>query len=138
MNWDNVVEFSVHGSLKIEMSGQVIIAQVGGPWNLELIRLFRNMITPYINQISEQGEWGLIVHVTDSAMCPPDALSLIKKGADIDISNTKRVCTSYVISPDTEGYNLMLPIWYDIYTGKIPFEIFDTIDQAINWVNDHL
>lgn len=126
--------FAVHGDVKVAIKGQIIIAQVHGPWNIELIQLYRDLISPLIAQVSAKGLWGLIVQVTGSVVCPPDALALIQQGANADILASKRCCTSYVIHPDTEGYNLMLPIWFDIYRDKNPFEIFATIEAASEWV----
>jgi hypothetical protein len=132
------MSFQVHGDVGIQVVGQVIILNVTGPWNIELVQMSRKLTSPYITQVSERGNWGLIVQLNGSAMCPPDALKLIKEGADKDINLTKRICTSYAMSPETEGYNLMLPIWHDIYYGKIPFDIFDTLEEAQCWVSKQL
>ncbi|KXI28249.1 hypothetical protein [Paraglaciecola hydrolytica] len=132
------MKFPVHGDVNVEVSGQIIIVHVRGPWNIELVQLSRSKSLPYVNDLSTQGCWALIVQVSGSVVCTPDSLTLIKQGADKDISGGKRICTSYVITPDTEGYNLMLPIWHDIYRGKIPFEIFATLDEAVDWSHQQL
>lgn len=132
------MKFPVHGDVKTEVNGQIIIAHVHGPWNIELVQLSRKMTIPLVSEISKQGYWALIVQVNGSVLCTPDALLSIQQGADIDISEGRRVCTSYVITPETEGYNLMHSIWHNIYRDKIPFDIFATLDEAVNWTNQQL
>jgi hypothetical protein len=130
--------FPVHGDVEIQVNGQIIIANVVGPWNLELVQLSRSLTAPHINEVVKNGHWGLIVCIYGSAICPPDALELIKRGADRDIIEGQRVCTCYVMAPETEGYNLMPPIWRDIYRGKTPFDIFATLEEALLWSNKQL
>jgi hypothetical protein len=78
---------------------------VCGPWNIELVQLSRNMTIPLVSEISKQGYWALIVQVSGSVICTPDALVLIKQGADRDISEGRRVFNSCAIAPETGGYN---------------------------------
>ncbi|QYK03078.1 hypothetical protein [Shewanella psychrotolerans] len=127
------MEFPAHGSVEISCSNQIIVANIGGPWNLELIKIYREKMVTLFNQLKPNEPWGLIVCIHNSATCPPDAIELIKKGVQSDSIKNHRICTSYVISKETEGRRLMDPIWRKIYLNVMPFEIFPTLDEAMNW-----
>lgn len=132
------MEFPAHGSADINYSKQIIIAKIVGPWNLELIEVYRKKLEPFIAELSAKGPWGLVVCIHNSATCPPDAIELIRKGVRLDSNNNNRICTSYVIALETEGRSLMEPIWRKIYRDVMPFDIFTTLDEAINWTETEI
>lgn len=125
--------FRPHGSAELEVQGQILIARILGPWNIELIRHYQQLMAAYVPGLAAQGPWALIIEITGEALCPADALAQIKAGAVAQAKNSSRICTSYVIGPDVVGHHVMDKVWRDIYAGLIPFEIFNTGPEALAW-----
>lgn len=129
--------FPAHGESKLCRDGQIILADITGPWNLELIELYRQQIAALIPEVSRQGPWALIITLHRTAICPQDAIDLIRKGIRSD-SMARRVCTCYVMAKEIEGYLIMGPVWRSLYTGVIPFEIFNSEAEARAWSEQQL
>ena len=130
-----MVSFSAHGSASFRVEGRLLIADIDGPWNLELIQQYHLQMRPLIEQLANDGPWGLVIVIHRAAACPPDALELIRKGAIAQSQTSKRVCASYVIARGVPGYRIMDRFWRGIYEGVHPFEIFDELDAAIRWTS---
>lgn len=125
--------YSVHGSLAQTRQGQILITDVQGPWNAELIELYQQKCRPHVEALSAQGPWAAIIHMHKEASCPQDAIAGIKQGVIEQAKNRKRVCTAYVIADDVVGYHIMDRVWRGIYKDIIPFEIFERREDAIAW-----
>lgn len=130
--------FSAHGAVSFAQQGQILIADIQGPWNLELIELYKEMMAPYVQDLAVKGAWGLIIEIHNEASCPPDAVEGIRRGVIDQAASWHRVCTAYVIAPDVAGHHLMDRIWRGIYRGIIPCEIFEQREHALAWVNQIL
>lgn len=130
--------FSVHGAVNFARQGQILIADIQGPWNMELINLYKEKMVPYVQDLSAKGAWGLIIQIHNEASCPPDAVAGIQRGVIDQAANWHRVCTAYVIAPDVVGYHIMDRVWRGIYRDIIPCEIFEQQEQAIAWVDQTL
>lgn len=127
------MEFRVHGSVDFHRDGQILIADIGGPWNIELIDLYRQRIAEYVPALAEGGVWGLILIIHGAALCPPDAIEGIRQGVREQAEKWKRVCTSYVIAPEVIGHRVMDRVWRGIYEHIMPVGIFDTLEEALHW-----
>lgn len=127
------MQFSIHGEVAFTRLGQILVADVQGPWNAELIELYKAQMTPYVAEMAKTGPWGLILVVHNEAACPPDAIEGIRRGVIEQAKNWHRVCTSYVIAPDVLGYRVMDRVWLNIYRDVIPCEIFEQREDALAW-----
>lgn len=127
------MSFQVHGEVSLQRQGQILIANIQGPWNIELIGRYRAEMGPFVRDLAAVGPWGLIIVLHGEAACPPDALALIRQGAIEQAKNWQRVCTAYVIAPDVVGYRLMDRVWHGIYQDVIPCEIFEQREAAVAW-----
>ncbi|MEI8631468.1 hypothetical protein P4S72_03735 [Vibrio sp. PP-XX7] len=87
---------------------------------MSLLNHYQELMKEHLPGVMAQGPWGLIVEISGAALCPPDALELVRKGAHLHVKQMKRVCTSYVIASDVEGYRLINPLLYNIYEGLAP------------------
>lgn len=132
------MKFRVHGSIDIRREGQVLIAEIGGPWNLELIELYRKRMMPFAIEMAADGAWGLILVIHGAALCPPDAIEGIRRGVREHAEQWKRACTSYVIAPDVIGHRVLDRVWRGIYDGIMPVGIFDTLEEAQAWTAEQL
>lgn len=130
--------FRPHGSADIEVHGQILLARILGPWNIELIREYQQLMAVHVPTLAARGPWALIIEITGEALCPPDALAQIRAGAVAQVRESRRVCTSYVIGPEVAGHRVLDRVWREIYAGLIPFELFDTRAQALAWSHSQL
>lgn len=132
------MSFSVHGAVSFAQQGQILIADIQGPWNMELIELYKEKAAPYVQELSAKGAWGLIIDIRNEASCPQDAVEGIRRGVIEQAANWHRVCTAYVIAPDVVGYHIMDRVWRGVYKDIIPFDIFEKREQALAWVGQIL
>jgi hypothetical protein len=130
--------FIAHGSVELREEGQILIAGIGGPWNNELIELYRNRVTEHVPALAGCGAWGLVIEISGTASCPPDAVESIRAGMHEHADKWNRVCTAYVIAPDVVGYRILDRVWQDIYAGVMPFRIFEKHDDALRWTRSIL
>lgn len=131
-----MVSFPAHGSASYRTEGRLLIADIDGPWNLELIQQYHVEMRPFIDQLARDGPWGLLIVIHRAAACPPDALALIRKGAIAQSQSSRRACAAYVIAPGVPGYRIMDRFWRGIYEGVHSFEIFGELDAAIRWSSE--
>ncbi len=129
--------FPVHGESTVTHTGQIVLAEVEGPWNLELIRLYRKQMAAVIPAVEKQGAWVLVVRLHRTAICPMDAIDLIRQGIAQD-ADSHRVATCYVMTPQLEGYLIMKPVWRKLYEGLMPFEVFESLEDAQQWAEQML
>lgn len=125
--------FKAHGSMAFETYDQTLVARIGGPWNLELIREYQAAIAPRAQALAARGPWALIIVITEAALCPPEAVEAIREGARFQAREGRRACTCYVIGPEVEGAGLTDRVWRGIYAGLMPFEIFSALEPALAW-----
>ena len=125
--------FPAHGKISLQIHERILIAEVEGPWNEELIYKYQAMMQPAVEELSDNGSWGLIVVIRNEALCPPEAVAAIHKGVEIQARRYSRACTAYVISPNVEGYHILDNIWRSIYSPSFSFEIFESLEDAMQW-----
>ncbi len=131
------MKYLMHGVIDVEQQGQIIVGHVVGPWNVELIEYYREQMLKLIPKVMANGPWATIVELKGAAICPQEAIDLIKQGITADAVK-HRVCTCYVITPDVEGYHLMNRVWRKLYEGIVPFEIFASMEEAIAWTEQQI
>lgn len=132
------MHFSIHGEVAFTRQGQILVVDVQGPWNAELIELYKAQSRPYVEALSANGPWGLILILHREAACPPDAIEGIRLGVIEQAKNWRRVCTSYVIAPDVIGYKVMDRVWRNIYRDVMPCEVFERREDALAWTEARL
>jgi len=131
-----MVSFPAHGSASFRIEGRLLLADIDGPWNLELIQQYHHGMRPLIEQLAKDGPWALVIVIHRAAACPPDALELIRQGAIAQSQTSRRVGAAYVIAPEVPGYRVMDRFWRRIYAGVHPFEIFEALDAATAWASE--
>ena len=133
-----MASFPAHGSASYRIEGRLLVADIDGPWNLELIQQYHLGMRPFIEQLAKDGPWALVIAIHRAAACPPDALDLIRKGAIAQSQTSGRVCAAYVIAPGVPGHRIMDRYWRSIYAGVHSFEIFEELDAAILWSSENV
>jgi len=132
------MRFSIHGEVAFKRQGQILVTDVQGPWNAELVELYKTQMSPYIAEMAKSGPWGLILVLHNEAVCTPDAIEGIRRGVIEQAKNWRRASTAYVIAPDVLGYRVMNSVWRNIYRDVIPCEIFERCEDALAWTEARL
>ena len=130
--------FIAHGSLELREEGQILIAEIGGPWNNELIDQYRERMTEHVPALAMRGAWGLVIEIYGTASCPPNAIESIRAGVREHAEKWNRISTAYVIAPNVAGYRILDSVWQGIYERIMPFSIFDKRDDALRWTRSIL
>ena len=125
--------FRAHGSIHTRIEGRLIVSEVTGPWNRELVddwalHTYHDALT-----LSETGPWVALGIFLESMMCTPDALDSIRR--TVQYSAVKLRCVGYAIvaDPSVEGRELLAPTFAAIYAGVVPYQMFSNVADARTW-----
>lgn len=130
--------YRAHGTFTIRVDGPIIISDVVGPWNKELVEAWGLQVYPIAKELAVAGPNAGIAIVHESMMCPPDALASLK--LLVQYSATKMNCVSHVIvaSRGTAGRDLLEATFARVYEGIIPYRLFDNFDDALAWTKEQI
>lgn len=93
---------------------------------------------PLIAELMALGPWGSVIEIKDTLVCGQKVLELGRQKV-IDTKDTTRlVCVAWVISPDIEGYRLLLPSYAHLYDGVLPSAVFSDISVALKWSEEQV
>jgi hypothetical protein len=122
----------------MQQEGRILHAWVQGPWNLDLVLLFREQAQAFLPALAAQGPWGMLIEFDGDAVCPLDATLAIHEMAEEHSRNWQRFATAYVVGPQVGGYQFMNRVWHGIYQQVGSWESFDALDAALDWIHARL
>jgi hypothetical protein len=127
-------EFHPHGDFLIRRDGQVLVSEVTGPWNAELVALWAKQIYPYARELAAQGPHAGIAIVRQSMVTSPEALAKLRQIVAYSVANLR--CVAHVIVADrsVEGRSLLEPVFAKVYEGLCAHRLFEDYDPARAWV----
>ncbi len=130
--------FRAHGSIQTRIDGRLIVSEITGPWNRELVDDWALHTYHDALKLSETGPWVALGIFLESMMCTPDALDSIRR--TVQYSAVKLRCVGYAIvaDPAVEGRDLMAPTFAAIYHDLVPFKMFSDVDAARVWSQEQL
>ncbi len=125
--------YRAHGKFTIRVDGQIIVSDVTGPWNKELVEAWGLQVYPAAKALAAIGPNAGIAIVHESMLCPPDALASLK--LLVQYSATKLNCVGHCIvaNRNTAGRDLLEATFARIYEGIVPYRLFDNFDEAWAW-----
>lgn len=99
--------FRPHGRFHIWIEGQLLLTEVTGPWNRELIDYWAAQALQLAQQFSADRPYVAITTVYNSILCPNDAINRIAQA--IEFSHTQLPCLENLIvaAADVEGRDLV-------------------------------
>lgn len=123
----------IHGSIETRIEGRLIVSDITGPWNKELVDHWAMTTYHDALTLSASGPWVALGIFLESMMCTPDALDSIRR--TVQYSVVKLRCVGYAIVADAsvEGRDLLAPTFAAIYEGLVPFRMFDNAGEARAW-----
>ena len=128
------LHFRPHGHSEAYVEGSVLVVTVSGYWNLEMHAANTKLTQPLVERLEAQGPWGTVVVVTDTLVSSIEVFEAARRAVAESSGISGLVALAWAISPQVEGYGLMLPRYRRMYEGLLPSEIFPTVDAAREWV----
>jgi hypothetical protein len=122
--------FRAHGKFLSRVEGRLMISDVTGPWNKELVEQWALGANPVARQL---GVHVGIAVIHGSMLCTPEALLVLRQAARH--AATALACVAHVIVADksVDGRDLVEPSFIRAYDGVLPLAIFYTLDDARVW-----
>lgn len=132
------IQFRIHGEFKSHVDGQVVVTEVTGPWNKELVEAWSAFMYPIALEVSARGPYVGVALIRGSMLCPPDALESLRRAANYAAKHLKCLCHVVVVGPEVEGRGFVEPSFVQIYRDNIPYKFFYDIDEAMAWSHELL
>jgi hypothetical protein len=95
--------FSPHGTFHIRLEGQILVQEVGGPWNLEMVNVWASSLLPYAHQLEARGRWSALVVFEGSLLTSPDAIQRMRQFVNYSTQSFCEVACAAAASPEVEG-----------------------------------
>ena len=126
--------FRPHGKFSIRVEGQILLTEVTGPWNRELVEFWAHQALQFAQQFRADHPYVAVTEVYDSILCPPDALQRIAQA--VEYANQHLSCLGHCIiaGSNVDGRDIIRHQYEKIQLGQI----FDNRDDAIRWARQQL
>ena len=125
-----MTRFSQHGTFSNRTEGQLLISEVEGPWNIELVSNWTKDSTPHALSLSQRGPWIFVVVIHGSMLCPLDALAEMRRIVQYAAGHLGVIANLLVADPSTEGYDFMNLQYAKIYSDLNYYQRFTGLEEA--------
>lgn len=65
-----------------------------------------------------------------SLLTSPEAITLLGQLTRLGVNHFRLAANAWVVDPSVEGYALAHTIFDSVYSGVVPFEVFDTLEAC--------
>jgi hypothetical protein len=131
-------KFRVHGNFNCYIDGQVLVTEVTGPWNKELVEAWAEFTYPIALAASSRGAYVGIAQIHRSMLCPPDALEALRQKVRYASKHLNCICNVVVAGHEVEGRDFVEPNFVQIYENVVPYRFFYELDEALAWSHELL
>jgi hypothetical protein len=128
-----LLKFIPHGEYKLRLEGRVLVSELVGPWNLELVNKWMKAAHPMVKALSATGPHVHMTIVTGSLLCPPEALDRLAEVIVYTTAKMQCIGNPVVAAADVEGRALFEPMYARIYDGSPPRGLFFDYESAMAW-----
>lgn len=128
--------FQAHGNFLLYRDGSILVTEVIGPWNVELIKAWAKAAIPYSLEMQAIGTWGAIAIITESMLCPPAALQALRKNVAFSVQHLGCVSHSIVATADVAGRGVIEPAFQRVYEGLCASDFFYDYESAKQWTHN--
>lgn len=135
---DRLARFPAHGSFTTTIRGPLLLVDLLGPWNVELVAAYQKQLDADAAMLAAAGPWAVVVQVYGSALFTPEAMRSMQAKAAWQQRQLQRRATAYVVAPETEGAQLVEAPLRSIYAPSQPFALFREVPPALAWAHAQL
>lgn len=125
--------FPSHGKYSLYRDGQVLVTEVVGPWNLELVQEWARSAIPFSIEMQEEGPWAGIAIMSESMLATPDAMTALRKVVAASIEQFNCIAHIVVAAPGVAGKGVVEPAFEKVYEGLCLSGFFDDYESAKKW-----
>ncbi len=133
-----MLKFIPHGEFKLRLEGRVLVSELVGPWNLELVNTWMKAAHPMVKELASTGPHVHMTIVTGSLLCPPEALDRLAEVIVYTTAKMQCIGNPVVAAANVEGRALFEPMYARIYDGSPPRGLFLDYASAKAWSLDLL
>jgi len=133
-----MLKFQPHGEYKLRLEGRVLISELVGPWNLELVDTWMKAAHPMVKELAATGPHVHMTIVTGSLLCPPEALDRLAEVIVYTTAKMQCIGNPVVAAANVEGRALFEPMYARIYDGSPPRGLFIDYKSAMAWSRELL
>lgn len=126
--------FPPHGELAFYRDGRILVANVRGPWNLELVYRWANEIRPHARELALTGVWACICIIEVSILSTPEAMQVLQKVVEGGVKNFQFGGQAIVATNTVSGRGFVEDSFRHMYQGLCPFEFFEDYQRAKCWL----
>lgn len=130
--------FPAHGSFTLRIDGQLLLVDLLGPWNAELVARYQQELDAAARQLAAGGRWAVVVQVYSSALFTPEAMRSMQRKAEAQAAALQRAATAFVIAPEVEGSGVIEPALRKVYAPSQAFAVFADVPPALAWAHAQL
>lgn len=131
-------KFSQHGTFSNRTEGPLLISEVVGPWNIELVTNLAKDSYPMAVSLAQNGPWVYILLIEGSLLCPPEAMAEMKRINKYAATHLGVVANLLVADNATEGYLLMHSHYTKLYGEFSIYRSFTTLEEAKSFAEEVL
>ena len=128
--------FIPHGSMDLQVSGQLNVIEARGPFNIELVTAGDMAQEQVDAALQAKGRWATMLVFRDNAMASLEVLAEVE--AIVKRRVAKGLCpagVALVLGPEVEGAALMGPYYRKAYTNAgILTQVFATPEDGQAWL----
>lgn len=135
---DQAARFPAHGSFTTRIDGQLLLVDVLGPWNAELVAHYQKELDAVAARLAAAGRWAVVVQVFSCALFTPDAMGAMQWKAEVQARTLQRAATAFVIAPEIEGAGIIAPALHRVYAPSQPFALLAEVPPALAWARAQL
>ena len=125
--------FPSHGKYSLYRDGQVLVTEMVGPWNLELVQEWARSAIPFSIEMQEEGPWAGIAIMAESMLATPDAMAALRKVVAASVEQFNCIAHIVVAAPGVAGKGVVEPAFEKVYEGLCLSGFFDDYESAKQW-----
>jgi hypothetical protein len=132
--------FRAHGQIEMWREGAVVRLRAQGPFNREAVQALGDALRDLLQQDPPPAHFADVLELQGSMMTSPEALADFEQFlARMAQLRNPPAAVAYVVPPEVEGRELMLPLFARLYArhGR-QFAAFDRLEPALTWIGQQL
>lgn len=132
--------FAPHGRVEIWRDGSVVRLLAEGPFNAESVMAIGAAMAKLFADAPPKGRFADILEFRNSILATPEALATFDAFLSrMSEAKTAPLAVAYIVGPEVEGRELMLPVFGRLYQKhQRRFAFFEEASQAETWVRAQL
>lgn len=121
--------FRPHGKFKIWTEGALLLTEVVGPWNRELVLQWQKQALVVAKELGQRMPYVGITIVRESILCPADAMEAIGQATSYALARLHCLANVIVAEPDVVGRDVVQFAYEKIEVNHY----FDDVEVAKKW-----